>query len=347
MRNRPEWRNGRRRGLKIPRPLRVCGFDSHLRHHAAVFLLFVAARVGAKRGHLAVPYRPMSSKAIQAAAVGLLLAVGCSSSAVQKPATATTTTTTNAGPSPAPEETAALTPQELIALERTPGKTPSLAQSIEPATLPVARIGGTPGTSPAYGREDAPVRIFLFTDFQCPVCPRVVEPIKYLARAYPKDVRIVLKENALASHGRAARAAAASLAAFRQGKFWEFHDRVFASSGQLEDTDLVAHAQALGLDVARFQRDMDDEAVTAQVTYESELATSLGLGSTPGLVVNGTLQKGWGSYMSLESLVKRELDRARTIAAGGVPANRVAYEATRQSGPKGEELAAALFTGPN
>ena len=309
------------------------------------FLIFPAAQVGAKPGHLAIPYRPMISKAIPAAAVGLLLAVGCSSSAVQKPGTATTTT--NAAPSPAPEETPALTQQELIALERTPGKTPSLAQAIEPATLPVARIGGTPGTSPAYGPEDAPVRIFLFTDFQCPVCPRVVEPIKYLARAYPKDVRIVLKENALASHGRAARAAAASLAAFRQGKFWEFHDRVFASSGQLEDQDLIAHAQALGLDVSRFQRDMDDEAVTAQVKYESELATSLGLGSTPGLVVNGTLQKGWGSYMSLESLVKRELDRARTIAAGGVPANRVGYEATRQSGPKGEELAAALFAGSN
>jgi len=51
--------------------------------------------------------------------------------------------------------------------------------------------------------------------------------------------------------------------------------------------------------------------------------------------------------MSLESLVKRELARARAIAAGGVPANRVAYEATRQSGPKGGEVAAALFVSPN
>jgi protein-disulfide isomerase len=239
-----------------------------------------------------------------------------------------------------------LTAQELIALERTAGSTPPLAQAVESAPAPVAGLGGTPGPSPAYGPEEAPVRIFLFTDFQCPVCPRVVEPIKHLARAYPKEVRIVLKENALASHSRAARAAAASLAAFRQGKFWEFHDRLFANPGSLEDQDLLAHARALGLDVTRFQHDMDDEAVLEQVKYESQLAASINLTGTPGLVVNGTLEKGWGSYMGLENVVKRELQRARKIAEGGVPAGRIAYDATRQSGPKGEQLAAALFAVP-
>jgi hypothetical protein len=62
------------------------------------------------------------------------------------------------------------------------------------------------------------------------------------------------------------------------------------------------------------------------------------------LVVNGRLEKGWGSYMGLENVAKRELARARQIAASGVPAGRVAYEATRQSGPQGEQLASALFT---
>jgi hypothetical protein len=91
---------------------------------------------------------------------------------------------------------------------------------------------------------------------------------------------------------------------------------------------------------------MDEEAVTAQVRYETELAASIDVPGTPGLVVNGNLQRGWGSYMSLESIVKRELQRARKIAEGGVPASRVAYEATRQSGPNGDRLAAALFAVP-
>ncbi|MGE5716723.1 MAG: DsbA family protein [Acidobacteriota bacterium] len=270
------------------------------------------------------------------------LAAGCSSGAVQPPATAAA----SAKPGRVSQEAPALTPRELIALERTPGSTPPLAQAVEPAPAPVAGLGGTPDASPAYGPEEAPVRIYLFTDFECPVCPRVVEPIKHLARAYPKDVRIVLKENALPSHKRAARLAAASLAALRQGKFWEFHDRLFSSGQHFEDHDLATYAEGLGLDVARFQRDMDDEAVTEQVKYESELAKSIGLDSTPGMIVNGSRQMGWASYMGLEDVVKRELERARKIAEGGVPARRVAYEATRQAGPDGERLAAALFAIP-
>jgi protein-disulfide isomerase len=272
----------------------------------------------------------------------LAVAAGCASRNAAPNAAAAPTGATPP-PAPTPASAATLTRQELIALERAAGSTPALPHAVEPATLAVARLGGTPGPSPAQGPENAPVRVYLFTDFQCPVCPRVVEPLKYLARAYPSDVRIIVKQNALAGHGRAARLAAASLAAFRQGKFWEFHDRVFANPRRNSEDDLLALARQIGLDVARFQRDMDDEAVTDQVKYESELAVSIDLAGTPGLVINGRSEKGWGSYMGLESVVKRELERARRMAEGGVPAGRVAYEATRQSGPKGEQLAAALF----
>jgi protein-disulfide isomerase len=286
---------------------------------------------------------PMMNTAVRTLLL-FALATGCSASAAKRPAAAPAPPKTSATPTLMSEEPPALTPQELIGLERTPGSTPPLPQGVEPAPAAVAGLGGIPGPSPACGPEDAPVRIYLFTDFQCPVCPRVVEPIKHLARAYPNDVRIVLKENPLPIHNRAARLAAASLAALRQGKFWELHDRLFSGDRRFEDSDLITYAQALGLDVARFRHDMDDEAVVEQVKYESELAKSIDLGSTPGLIVNGTRHMGWGSYMSLENVVKQELARARKIAQGGVPAGRVAYEATRQSGPNGERLAAALFT---
>jgi len=145
----------------------------------------------------------------------------------------------------------------------------------------------------------------------------------------------------------AARLGAAALAAFRQSKFWEFHDRLFANPIQSSDENLVALAQSIGLDVARFRADLDDEAVTEQVKYESALAVSLDLASTPGLVVNGVKGVGWGSYMSFESRVKQEIERAHRIAKGGASAGRVSYEATRQSGPEGEKLAAALFAVTN
>ena len=245
-------------------------------------------------------------------------------------------------PEPPPAPVAELSNQETIALEATPGSTPSLTDTTEPAPAPVAGLPGAPGPSPAYGPVNAPVRVYVLTDFQCPVCRRIVEPIKYLARRYPTDVRIIFKQNALKMHARAAPAAAASIAAFRQGKFWAYADRVFELSG-LDDDGLVTHGQALGLDAERFKKDMADPAVVGQVEYEAALATSFELGSTPGFIVNGTTQMGWGSYMGLKQAVDRELGRAKEIAAGGVPPERVAYEATRQAGPKGEQFAAGLF----
>jgi protein-disulfide isomerase len=264
----------------------------------------------------------------------VVAAVACSGSKTDEP------------PPAPPPPVAELTNQAILALEQTPGSTPPLPDATEPPPATVAGIGGAPGPSPAYGPVDAPVRVYVLSDFQCPVCRRAVEPLKYLARRYPTDVRLVFKHNALTSHARAAAAAAAAIAAFRQGKFWPFADRLFQHQGAYDDAALAADAQALGLDVARFRTDAGDPAVTAQVQYESGIATSLELRSTPTLVVNGVVQQGWGSYMGMKSLVDRELARAKEIAAGGVPPARVAYEATRRSGPKGEQLAAALFPSP-
>lgn len=233
--------------------------------------------------------------------------------------------------------------QELIALEGTPGSSGPLKDAIEPASAPLEGVEGTPGPSPAYGPVDAPVRVYVLTDFQCPVCRRVVEPLKYLARHHPKDVRVVLKHNALAMHSRARALAIASLAAFRQGKFWAFHDRVFSNAGQYDDESILAHAKWIGCDEERFKKDLADPALDAQVTYEATYAKHVELQSTPSFIINGTPQMGWGSYGGLANVVEKELARAKKIAEGGVPAGRVAQEATRQSGPKGEMFAASLF----
>jgi protein-disulfide isomerase len=244
---------------------------------------------------------------------------------------------------PPPPPVAELGMQETIALENTPGSTPPLADATEPAPAPMEGLEGAPGPSPAYGPVAAPVYVFVLTDFQCPVCRRAVEPLKYLARRYPTDVRLVIKQNALVSHSRAAAAAAASIAAFRQGKYWAYADRLFQSGSGLDDDGLVTHAQALGLDAERFKKDMTDPAAAAQVKYENALSNKLDMASTPGFIVNGTKQMGWGSYMGIKSAVDKELARAKQIAAGGVAPDRVAYEATKQSGPNGPAMADALF----
>ena len=274
----------------------------------------------------------------------LAVATGCASRSSPERVPPSTVATPAAAVPEAPG--VPLTGPQLIALESTPGSTPALTGDVEPAPAPVAGIAGTPGPSPAHGPADAPVRIYLFTDFQCPVCFRVVEPLKHLLRQYPTQVRVVFKQNPLRMHRDAARLAAASLAAFRQGKFWEFHDRIFKERGRRSDADLAAIAGELGLDVPRFERDRQDEAVTAQLQYEKDLAAAVGFSATPGLVVNGAWKQGWGSYTSLENIVKRELARAQAIAAEGVAAADVPCEATRRSEPKGKLLAASLCAVP-
>ena len=268
-----------------------------------------------------------------AAALCVAAAVGCDP-APPAPPPASTSTTLARSDTPRPDTKA---------LESAPGSTPPLAAAVAPASAPLPGLAGAPGPSPAAGPLNAPVRVYVFTDYQCPVCRRALEPLKLLVRSHPTDLALIVKQAVSPRHPLAQDAAAAALAAFRQGKFWPYQDRLFTDQRALARTQLIELARASGLDVTAFTGDLDADAVLAQLRYESALAEALGLAATPSFVVNGHVQRGWGSYRGLESIVEREATRARALAVEGVPANRVAYEATRRSGPDGERLATALF----
>jgi len=268
----------------------------------------------------------------------LALTAGCERRAAEPPAT-TTTVRAAAVSTTAPVRTTTDTKD----LEGMPASTPPLTDVAAPPTRALPRLTGMPNSSPAAGPLDAPVRVYVFTDYQCPVCRRALEPLKLLSRSFPTDVCVIVKHAVSSRHPLAADAAAASLAAFRQQRFWALQDRLFVDQTRLGRLELVALARDVGLDTAAFARDLDDEAVVAQVRYESALAQQLSVAATPSFVVNGRVQRGWGSYRGLESVVEREVVRASAIAAEGVPRARLAYEATRRAGPDGERLAAALF----
>src|SRR5690606_24663433 len=84
------------------------------------------------------------------------------------------------------------------------------------------------GGSPVKGPEHAKVTIVEFSEFQCPFCNRVGPTLKKIAETYKDDVRIVFKHNPLPFHKDAKPAALASYAAQKLGKFWEYHDKLFA-----------------------------------------------------------------------------------------------------------------------
>jgi protein-disulfide isomerase len=230
---------------------------------------------------------------------------------------------------------------DMLALENQPGATPALPQVEVPPGPAHPSLAGAPGPSPGMGPGTAAVKIFVFSDFQCPVCRRIVEPLKQIVRDYPGAVQVIFKHHALGTHSRARDAAAASIAAYRQGKFWEYHDEIFERQGALDPADLVGYAQALGLDTDRFKDDMAAADVAAQIDYETEMAQKLGAEGTPGLFINGMFLPGWGSYPGFKAMVEEALRDARGRAAGG--SDDIARAATVAAGDEGRLLAELMW----
>ena len=146
------------------------------------------------------------------------------------------------------------------------------------------------GKSPVKGPADAPITIVEFSDYQCPFCARSEPLVKEALAAYPKQARLVYKHLPLtAIHPQALPAALAAAAAQKQGKFWEMHEKLFANQRALAPEQIREYARELGLDLARFEADMQSEEVKAMVQEDMQLAQRVGVRGTPTIFVNGKL----------------------------------------------------------
>jgi protein-disulfide isomerase len=136
------------------------------------------------------------------------------------------------------------------------------------------------------GPAGAPVVLF-YGDFACPHCALAAERLR------DAPVRVAFRHFALrAKHPRALPLAQAAEAAAAQGAFWPFHDALYADQGRLDDPHLWARAQALGLDVARFDADRRAPAAAERVGRDVRGALRAGIVVTPTLVVDGAAHPG-------------------------------------------------------
>jgi protein-disulfide isomerase len=160
--------------------------------------------------------------------------------------------------------------------------------------------------SPTKGPDDAVVRVVEFADFECPYCRANAGLPDTLLKDFPGEVQFVFKHYPLSrKHPDAEAAARASIAAAKQGKFWEMHDRLF-STGRLSHEDLREHAQALGLDMKRFDAFSAAPRSALALTQDRTLARDLGVGSTPTFFVNGKKVDG-GTYEAVAKAIRAEL----------------------------------------
>lgn len=132
-----------------------------------------------------------------------------------------------------------------------------------------------------------------FSDLQCPACAGVQQPLKELMRKYEGRVKLVYRHLPLTSiHKNAMAAATASEAAYEQGKFWEYHDLLFARQsewGELGDPreKFAAYAQELGMDGDKLVADMERDDLTQIVLSDSAAATRYKVQATPSFFVEG------------------------------------------------------------
>ena len=104
---------------------------------------------------------------------------------------------------------------------------------------------------------------------------------------YPTQVKIVEKNFPLQMHKFARQAATAALAAHKQGKFWEYHKKLFESISSLNDAKVQEIATQLGLDMDKFNRDLKDQAIQNIITRDLQEGTAAGVRGTPTIFVNG------------------------------------------------------------
>ncbi|MBW2262048.1 MAG: thioredoxin domain-containing protein [Deltaproteobacteria bacterium] len=181
------------------------------------------------------------------------------------------------------------------------------------------------GEAPQIGPANAPVTVVLFTDFQCPFCRKAAKMIERLRSRFGDDVRIVFKHYPMQKlHPEAYFAHEASVGAHKQGKFWAFHDRLFAHEGPQGRQDLETIARQAGLDIGMWSSDLNRRAHRSIVDADLKQGTGLGVTGTPTFFINGRRVVG-ANWKMIERVVRHEKKLTAELLESGVPAERI-YE---------------------
>ena len=183
----------------------------------------------------------------------------------------------------------------------------SIAQKNAAAKLPV----------PSKGGKNPRVEILEWSDFQCPFCTRVNPTLKQIVDTYKGDVVIKFMHNALPFHKDARPAAIASAAADRQGKFWPMHDKLFANMRALKPNHLESYAKELGLDMAKFKKDMADPLLGVMVDRQQAIANAVGARGTPGFFVNGKSLRGAQPFPKFKAIIDAEIKASKDAKKRG------------------------------
>ncbi|HMH83694.1 MAG TPA: thioredoxin domain-containing protein [Gemmatimonadales bacterium] len=160
------------------------------------------------------------------------------------------------------------------------------------------------------GPAGAPVTLVEYGDYECPHCGRAYPIVKQVQKVLGRRLRFVFRNFPLReSHPHAQHAAEAAEAAGGQGKFWEMHDRLFERQFALEGENLIEYAGDLGLDVARFRKDLVEGRYAPRVREDFRSGVMSGVNGTPTFFINGARHDDGWDVEPLVAALERESAR--------------------------------------
>ncbi len=165
--------------------------------------------------------------------------------------------------------------------------------------------------APTKGPASAPIEMIEFSDFQCPFCFRATPTVNQVMSTYGDKIRRVFRHYPLPNHPNARPAAEAAACAAEQGKFWEYHDRLFADQSKLSQADLKQDAAALGLDTAKFDSCVDSHKLKSTVDTDLQAGQEAGVDGTPAFFINGRMISGAQTFEVFKRVIDEELERAK------------------------------------
>ena len=165
------------------------------------------------------------------------------------------------------------------------------------------------------GAEDAPVVIVEFSDFQCGFCGRwYQETLAQIMEEYPEQVKFVYRDFPIFGD-ESFQAAMATECAEEQGKFWDYHNRLFdrllnSEQAPLNQDTLISYAEDLDMDARSFGECLSSERYFDEVVADFQAAQTYGLRGTPGFVINGVVYAiGAQPFAVFDSIIQEELTR--------------------------------------
>ena len=178
-----------------------------------------------------------------------------------------------------------------------------------PPPLPKEEVLGP--VTPAIGKVDAPVTIIAFSDYRCPYCRDLSHSIDELLQSHRDQVRVVYRHFPLQEDSETL--AHATLCADEQGKFPEYHRRLFSAKSGAEDTAQIA--RDLGLNLEIFHACMSANRYQARIDADRQEGRRLKINGTPTLFIDGQRLRGAQTLSRLTASVQEALRAAQALPA--------------------------------